>query len=323
MPKKRSIAVLLFDQVNALDVAGPVEAFATAADDDGERAYKIETLSVDDAVVRTEAGLRMVADHATPSIRRAHTLLIPGGAGARDFQTQNTLAAWLKAHNGKFSRIVSVCTGAYILAASGLADGRRLTTHWAFAANLQKRYPAVCVHSDALFLSDGRFHSSGGVTAGIDLALDLIAADLGERSAMNVARQMVVFFRRSGAQAQFSTPLQMQMQAPGYLADTCSWITNNLDKDLSVDALASRTGVSVRQFSRRFKEAFGAPPATYIKRLRLDAARTMLGQGVSIAQTSHAIGFLSEDGFRRAFEQRFRITPGDYQKRFHGKGALQ
>ncbi|MGF1545658.1 MAG: GlxA family transcriptional regulator [Parvularculaceae bacterium] len=323
MTTKRSIAVLLFDRVNALDVAGPLEAFTTAADDGGAPLYDVETWAFADLAVRAESGLGLVADRPAPPSRKAHTLLVPGGAGAREPETRSRIGGWLKANARRFERVVSVCTGAYPLAASGLVDGRRLATHWAFAEDLQKSYPRVRVAPDALFLNDGRFHSSGGVAAGVDLALDLIAGDFGGRCAMDVARRMVVFFRRSGAQTQFSAPLKMQMGAPSRLAETCAWITNNLDKDLSVEALAARAGVSSRQFSRRFKDAFGLAPASYVKRLRLDAARDLLGQGVSIARTSDAVGFMSEDGFRRAFARRFQVSPGDYRKRFRDEGRGQ
>ncbi len=316
MARKRNIAVLLFPSVNALDVAGPVEAFATALDDRGQRAYAIETWALGDKIVRSESGLSLCADRAIPKKPSADILLIPGGEGLREPGTLEPIAAWLKQHAHRIPRIVSVCTGAYALAASGLADGRTLATHWAFADDLQRRYPSVRVNADALFLKDGRFYSSGGVTAGLDLALDLIEQDVGRQAAMGVARQLVVFLRRTGTQAQFSKPLQMQTKAPGQLAEVCQWAASNLDQNLAIEALAGRMGLSVRQFSRRFRESFGESPAAYIKRLRLDTGRTMLAQGLSISQTAHAVGFASQDGFRRAFEDRFGLTPGEYQKRF-------
>ena len=140
---------------------------------------------------------------------------------------------------------------------------------------------------------------------------------------MKVARELVVFLRRTGAQAQFSMPLQMQTVSSNQLGDVCKWVASNLDSDLSVQALAARSGLSTRQFSRRFRSAFGVPPAAYIKRLRLDAGRTMLGQGVSISRTANATGFGSVDGFRRAFERQFGVTPGEYQKRFQYNEVLQ
>lgn len=310
------VAVLLFDQVNAIDVAGPMEAFSCVTGEDGEAGYSIVTWAVGNAAIRSEAGLRLSADETLPEHPQADILIVPGGKGIRDTGTLATLSGWLRRHAQRFPRVASICTGAYALAEAGLFDGRHVTTHWSFARDLQTRYPAIRVDADALFLRDGKYYSTGGVTAGIDLALELVDADFGARTAMAVARELVVFLRRSGAQAQFSAPLQMQTSAPGRLGDVCKWAAGNLQADLSVEALAARAGLGTRQFSRRFRDTFGSPPATYIKRLRLDAGRTMLGQGVGVAQAAHAAGFGSPDGFRRAFEAQFGVSPGEYRKRF-------
>ncbi len=320
MTRKRTVAVLLYDRVNAIDVTGPLEAFATANSKSERDVYRIVSWAIADPVVRTESGLRLMADELVPKRPRGDVLILPGGAGVREERTLQALAGWLREHGRRFERVASVCTGAYALAESGLIDGRSVTTHWAFAADLRKRYPRVRVRPDALFLSDGRYYSSGGVTSGIDLALDLIERDLGVSMAMNVARELVVFLRRTGSQTQFSLPLRMQAQAAGRLGDVCRWAASHLDEDLSVESLATRAGLSARQFSRRFSAAFGAPPAAYIKRLRLDAGRTLLGEGIGIAQVAHATGFGSSDGFRRAFESRFGVSPGEYQKRFRQSG---
>ncbi|MEM7662970.1 MAG: DJ-1/PfpI family protein [Pseudomonadota bacterium] len=315
------VAVVLFDKVNAIDVAGPLEAFASAETERGEAAYAIVSWTIDELSVRTESGLNLLADRKVPDCPEADILIIPGGKGARNEVTLKKLSSWLKKHHKKFGRIASVCTGAYALAEAGLLDGRKVTTHWAHARDLQVRYPKILVQSDALFLRDGRFYSSGGVTAGIDLALDLIDDDHGGDVAMKVARELVVFLRRTGAQAQFSMPLQFQAKASNRLDEVCTWAANNLDGDLSVDALAARAGLSARQFSRRFRDTFGTPPATYIKRLRLDAGRTLIGQGVSLSRAAHASGFGSIDGFRRAFEGQFGVSPSEYRKRFQ-QGAM-
>ncbi|MEM9262315.1 MAG: GlxA family transcriptional regulator [Pseudomonadota bacterium] len=318
-----AVAVILFDQVNAIDVAGPLEAFANAKTDKGDAAYSIVSWTFDTPRVRTESGLNLLADAPVPEYPEADILLVPGGEGVRNERTLKKLAAWLNEHHKAFDRIASVCTGAYALAEAGLLDGRKVTTHWAHAHDLQTRYPKVRVQSDALFLRDGRFFSSGGVTAGIYLALDLIEDDHGGDVAMKVARELVVFLRRTGAQAQFSMPLQLQTKASNRLDEVCKWAANNLDGDLSIDALATRAGLSARQFSRRFRDTFGTPPATYIKRLRLDAGRTLIGQGVSLSRAAHASGFGSTDGFRRAFEGLFGVSPSEYRKRFQQGATSQ
>ncbi len=316
MKKPRSVAVLLYEGANAVDVAGPLEAFAAVRRADGARVYEPRIWTLGPRVVRSESGLQLCADAVAPRKPSADLLVVPGGAGVREPQTLARISAWLRRHHTRFQRIAAVCTGAYALAEAGLADGRAITTHWAHARDLQRRYPKVRVNADALFLKDGRFYSSGGVTAGIDLALDLIEADCGPRAAMEAARELVVFLRRSGGQTQFSAPLKLQAAAAGRLKDVCTWAASNLHADLSVEALAARAGLSERQFARCFREALGAPPASYIKALRLDAARTLLGQGAAVAQAADASGFASADAFRRAFERQFGVAPSEYRRRF-------
>lgn len=316
MSKVRCVAVLVFEGVNAVDVAGPLEAFACVRDQGGAPAYKAEVWSVGARVVRSESGLRLCADAPLPERPSADLLVVPGGAGVRAPRTLARLAVWLNKHHRRFARVAAVCTGAYALAEAGLLDGRTVTTHWAHARDLQRRYPSVRVEAEALFLKDGPFYSSGGVTAGIDLALELIETDCGARAAMDAARELVVFLRRTGAQAQFSKPLKMQAGPDARLADVCKWAANNLNGDLSIEVLAKRAGLSVRQFSRRFHAAFGAAPASYIKTLRLDAARTLLGQGASVAQAADGAGFNSADVFRRAFEREYGVAPSEYARRF-------
>ncbi|MEE9328798.1 MAG: DJ-1/PfpI family protein [Parvularculaceae bacterium] len=316
MRTRKLIGVLLFDQVNALDVVGPMEAFGCVTLENGFHPYEIQTWAFTDKVVRSESGLRLMADHHVPDQPNADILIIPGGKGAREIGTLERTAAWLQCHADRFGRIISVCTGAYILAASGLVDGRRLSTHWGFAKDLQARFPNVSVSAEQLFLRDGRFCSSGGITSGIDLALDLIDSDFGHRAAMQVAREMVVFLRRSGNQSQFSAPLKAQSSAPARLREVVRWAAHNLNANLSVEMMAAKAGLSSRQFSRSFRDSYGLPPASYIKRLRLDAGRGLLGPGITTTQVAHTVGFGSADGFRRAFEAQFGVSPVQYQSRF-------
>lgn len=316
MEKSRTVAVLIFEGANATDVAGPLEAFAAARSPDGAALYKTRIWSLGARVVRSESGLKLCADAPAPERPKADLLIVPGGRGVREPRTLSRLSVWLARHHTSFARVATVCTGAYALAEAGLADGRVITTHWAHARDLQRRYPKVRVDADALFLKDGRFYSSGGVTAGIDLALELIETDCGARAAMEAARELVVFLRRTGAQAQFSAPLKLQAAATGRLQNVCRWAASNLDADLSVEALAARAGLSARQFSRSFRDAFGAPPAAHLKTLRLDAARTLLGQGATVARAAEGSGFNSDDAFRRAFERRFGVAPSQYRARF-------
>jgi len=179
-----SVAVILFDGVNSIDVAGPVEAFGCVRTDPGGPGYNVESWTLADSIVRSESRLRLYADGPPPPRPAANILMIPGGKGIRVAATLSRLSSWLRSNHQGFAKIVSICTGAYALAEAGLLEGRQITTHWAHAADLQGRYPEIRVRSDALYMHDGRFYSSGGVTAGIDLALDLIEKDFGIEQAI-------------------------------------------------------------------------------------------------------------------------------------------
>lgn len=312
----RTIAVLLYEAVNAIDVAGPLEAFAAVRDDEGARIYTPHIWSLGSLTVRSEAGLLLRAETTAPERPEADILIVPGGVGVREPSNLAGLSAWLRKHHSGFDRIVAICTGAYALAEAGLLEGRSVATHWAHARDLQRRYPGVRVDGDALFLKDGRFYSSGGVTAGIDLALDLIETDCGPRAAMEAARELVVFLRRTGGQTQFSAPLKLQAVTDGRLKGVCQWAAANLEADLSIEALAARSGLSSRQFSRCFRETFGVSPARHIQTLRLDAAREHLERGAPVALAAQVTGFRSDDAFRRAFERHFDVAPSEYQRRF-------
>ena len=317
--KPRLVVALLFDRINAIDVAGPIEAFASARLANGKPAYSVSSWSLDGQKVATESGLHFLPDRAADPTCKANTLIVPGGAGVRHPQTLERLSDWLRANHRNFKRVVSVCTGAYALAEAGLLNGRKVATHWAHASALGERYPNIRVDAGALFLRDGKFYTSGGVTSGIDLALDLIADDFGHSVAAAVARELVVFVRRSGKQTQFSEPLRMQQEAPDRLAEACTWAANNLDKDLSVEALAARARLSERQLSRHFHKAYGASPGSVIRRLRVDTARTLLEQGVTVQKVTSAVGFASVDGFRRAFEGMLGVSPREYRDRFRSR----
>lgn len=312
-----NIAVLIYDGVNALDVAGPLEAFAASHTDDGKPGYTLEVWGLNELDVRSESGLRLRADRRAPDRPQADLLIVPGGPGVREPRTLQSLGSWLRRHHASFSRIASVCTGAYAVAESGIADGRTLTTHWAHADDLQRRYPKVRVESDALYTVDGTLLSSGGVTAGIDLALSIIERDHGVRSAVATARELVVFLRRTGNQAQFSEPLRLQAAGDDGLQEVCLWATNHPEADLSVEVLAHRANLSPRQFARRFHAAFGMSPGRFVTTLRLDHARTALAGGrVNIKRVARSAGFQSVDGFRRAFERELGVSPAEYQQRF-------
>jgi transcriptional regulator GlxA family with amidase domain len=220
-------------------------------------------------------------------------------------------------------RIASVCTGIYGLAPTGLLDGRRVTTHWQFANDAAERFPALRVEADHLFIQDGKYFTTAGITAGIDLALALIEADHDSRLAVSVARELIVYLKRSGGQSQYSEPLRLQSRSPASLRDLTSWIAGRLHKPITVESLARRANLSVRQLHRRFRTVFGTTPTVLIERLRMDVARDRLREAhYSIDRVAEATGYRSADVFRRAFVRQFGVTPKDYQRRFLESGNV-
>ncbi|MDP9269136.1 MAG: GlxA family transcriptional regulator [Acidobacteriota bacterium] len=332
------VGLIGFDGVNAIDLAGPLEVFANArdltlgSDPEAGTALRYETVvlgvsknGVSKKAFTADSGIIFQPHTTLAQAPALDTLLIPGGSGLRVPYVQDAVAQWLRAHAKDIRRVCSVCTGIYGLAASGLLDGRRVTTHWRWARKVAERFPLLKLESNAIFIQDGPYFTSAGVTAGIDLALGLVEQDFGAALALEVAREMVVHFKRDGGQEQYSQPLQFQVAASSdRLAPLGAWIPAHLKDDLSVEALAARACLSPRQFTRRFHKVFGATPAEFVETLRLDEARQRLGahgkSAVSIAAVAESVGFASADAFRRAFERRFGVSPRSYRRRF-GDGA--
>ena len=319
--KPLRIGIVGFDQVDALDLVGPAEAFASAHSIDAKgnpvAAYEVVVLGLTNSPFIAESGIVFKPRTTLRVAPRLDTIIIPGGAGLRRADTNRAVARWIEGRAKKTRRIVSICTGIYALAVSGLLDGRRVTTHWRFAADVARRFPSLQVQPNALFIRDGNFFTSAGVTAGIDLALALIEEDLGRKAALRVARDLVVYLKRPGGQDQYSEPLRFQTMATDRLAELASWIATNPQRDLSITVLADRACLSPRHFIRRFKATFGQSPGAFVQDRRLDEARRRLtAENISIDAIAASVGFQSTDAFRRAFRHRFRITPTRYRKNF-------
>ncbi len=314
----RRVGILLFDGLTTLDVAGPADAFANATFPGSRaRAYEIATLGLTSRACTSESGLALRPSTTLDEATRMDVLVIPGGPGLREPRTQRRVAAWLATNTSRYRRLVSVCTGIYGVAPSGLLDGRRVTTHWHHAADVARRFPALRVDPDVLFVKDGDFYTSAGVTAGIDLALALIEDDLGSAAALAVARELVVYLRRAGGQEQFSEPLRFQSATPDRLRDLVAHVAANLPNDLSVEALAKVVALSPRQLTRHCLAAFRCGPAALVQRMRLDEARDrLLRPSATVESVAESVGFHSADAFRRAFERCFGINPSDYPRRF-------
>jgi transcriptional regulator GlxA family with amidase domain len=313
----RRIGFVGFRAALALDIVGPMEAFSLASEIESARVprYRCLLLGLSRRPFATESGLVLRPDCALADAPPLDTLVIPGGAGLREAAIHAPLVRWLRACARKSRRIACVCTGIYALAPTGLLDGRRATTHWRFAEDVARRFPALTVDADAIFVRDGPFYTSAGVTAGIDLALALIEEDHGPRLAIRVAREMVVHHKRAGGQEQYSEPLRFQAEHPDRLGEVASWLSSNLASDLSVETLAQRACLSPRHFARRFKQTFRTTPAEFVERARLDEARRRLAAAVRpLSQVADSVGFASTDAFRRAFTRRFGVTPGAYRR---------
>jgi transcriptional regulator GlxA family with amidase domain len=318
--KQRRVGLLLFDGITALDLVGPAEAFGVARqgpEDKPRPAYELITVGLTRRTCVAETGVKLAPDCRLDEAPAFDTLIVPGGSGLREAATNKLIVSFVKRRAPKLRRVAAVCTGIYGVAPSGLLDGRRVTTHWAFAADVARKFPRLRLVPDELFVKDGRYYTAAGVTSGIDLALALIEEDLGPARALAVARELVVYMKRQGGQTQFSEPLKLQLASRDRLADLADYVTSNLERELSVPVLAKQLGLSPRQLSRLCKAELGRAPAALVLQLRLDEARRrLLEPNAGVAQVAASVGFTGADAFRRAFEGHFGINPSTFRERF-------
>ncbi len=312
--------MLAYPAVQLLDVAGPLQVFVSANDlvvgAGGVPPYAPRVVAQGGQGVAASAGLKLLAAPLPRVGTPVDTLMVAGGQGVDAAAADPVLVDWVRERAAEARRVASVCTGAFLLAASGVLDGRRAATHWSFCAELARRFPAVHVEPDPIFVRDGPVWTSAGVTAGIDLALALVEQDLGRTVALAVARYLVVFLKRPGGQAQFSATLSLQAAEDkfGALHD---WINGHLADDISLPVLARQAGMSERSFSRRYAEATGLTPARAVERLRVEAARRLLSESrLPVKRVSRRCGFGSEETMRRSFLRLLAATPQDYRARF-------
>jgi transcriptional regulator GlxA family with amidase domain len=319
-PISRVIEMVAFEAVQLLDVTGPLQVFATAnetiARAGGPHPYTVRIVARQAPNVTASAGIMLTTQSLPPPGTPVDTLIVAGGPGVKAAAAEGELVAWVTARAAAARRTASVCTGAYLLAATGLLDGRRATTHWSFCDDLARSFPAVRVEPDPIFVRDGSVWTSAGVTAGIDLALALLEEDLGRDVALAVARYLVVFLKRPGGQAQFSAALSLQAgEAP--FGKLHAWIDANLARDLSLATLADQAGMSDRSFSRHYLEATGLTPARAVERLRVEAARRLLcDTRAPIKRVARQCGFGTEETMRRSFLRLLSTSPQDYRARF-------
>ncbi|MGI4811375.1 MAG: GlxA family transcriptional regulator [Janthinobacterium lividum] len=315
----RRIELLAFPHVQMLDVTGPLQVFATANDilgGDGP-AYALHVVSQNGGTVSSSSGLGLVTEALSSCAAAVDTLIVAGGTGVEAVASDAALVDWTHERAVAARRYASVCTGAILLAASGLLNGRRAATHWSLCAELARRFPAVRVEPDPIYVRDGPAWTSAGVTAGIDLALALVEEDLGRIVALAVARYLVMFLKRPGGQAQFSTALELQ-GAERFEA-LHGWIATHLFDDLSLPALARQAGMSERSFSRHYAMTTGRSPGRAVEQLRVEAARTLLADTpAAVKRIAQRCGFGSEETMRRSFLRLLAVTPQEYRSRFGG-----
>lgn len=316
------VVMVAFPNAQILDVTGPLEIFSRTsrwlADTWGRHAaaYEVEVVAAAPGPVPMSSGLELNARRGFAEVTACDTLLVAGGIGWSTAAKDPALLAWLRAMAGRVERFGSVCTGALVLAAAGLLDGRRATTHWAYCDRLAELAPGCCVEPDAIFVEDGRLFTSAGVTTGMDLALELVERDHGKATAVAVAQQLVIYRKRPGGQAQFSRYLEAEKRQDR-LGELQLWILEHLDEDLPLERLAAAAGMSARHFSRRFKAELGATPAAYVARIRLEEARRRLESGAaSLKDVARSCGFADEQNLRRAFRKHMGVAPSQYRQRF-------
>lgn len=316
----RHVHFVIFPGINLLDLTGPLQVFSTA-NELMEQAghpvpYRISVIATKEGMVSTTAGLPITATALPAASSPADTLVVTGGPGITNALQDQTLLSWLTANAAHSRRVVSICSGAFLLAACGLLNGRRAVTHWSVCSELAQQYPQVQVEHDPIFIQDDQFWTSAGVTAGIDLALALVSDDLGHQLALKAAQNLVVFLKRPGGQAQFSTTLAFQRKTARF-SDLHAWIADNLTADLSVATLATRVNMSERSFIRHYRQETGITPAKAIEQLRLEAARQLLVEtNFPIKRIAERCGFNGETTLRRRFLACYGNTPSDFRRCF-------
>ncbi|MDN7965432.1 GlxA family transcriptional regulator [Burkholderia multivorans] len=320
MSSPRPILILAFPRAQLLDVSGPLQVFASVNELALERGrpapYVPRIVAADAGPVETSSGVAVVADSLRSAARGIDTLIVAGGKGVHAASRDARLVRWVRRQADRARRVASVCTGAFLLAEAGLLDGRRAVTHWTRCDELAARYPNVRVEADPIFIREGALWTSAGVTAGIDLALAFVEEDLGRAVALDVARELVVFLKRPGGQAQFSAMLSMQ-RTDDRFGELHAWIAEHLSADLSVPALAERARMSERSFVRHYRASTGRTPARAVEQIRVEAAQRLLGEtGWPVKRIAARCGFGSEETLRRSFVRVLGVSPQEYRERF-------
>lgn len=327
-PKPKRIVMLAFEDAQILDITGPLQVLGSANRGRRPPVYDVILAAHKSGPFRTSEGLSLVADksygrNGAALLEGVDTLMVCGGLGVDRAMRDTALISLLRAGARRARRVVSVCTGALVLAEAGLLTGKRATTHWSRVQDFAASYPDAKLEPDAIFVRDGKIWTSAGVTAGMDLALALVREDLGEEAALEIARQLVMFVVRPGGQSQFSSHLAPDAYPKGKLASLLRWIPEHTDQTLDVGKLAAQAKMSERSFARTFVRETGETPARYLERARIDAARRLLtGSDLPVAVVAGRAGFGSEERMRRAFQRQLNTSPGAFRARFQSSGEI-
>ena len=320
----KHVVMLAFQGAQILDVVGPLQILAAVNDErpKSRPAYRLTLLCEHAGQITTSSKLKLVADGSWKELPRAiDTLMVAGGEGTRAAIRNNVLLDSIRKGAARSRRIVSVCSGAFLLAEAGLLDGKRATTHWRNVDDFSRSYPKIAIEPDAIYVRDGRIWTSAGVTAGMDLALALVRDDFGDEMALAIARRHVLFLMRPGGQSQFSAHLSVEARPKGKLGPLLHWIPEHVGDRLAVPVLARQANMSERNFARVFRTEIGVTPAHYVEVARIDAARRLLTQSrLSIATIAVRAGFGSEERMRRVFQRHLKISPASFRARFHSNG---
>lgn len=325
----RNILQIIFHNAQVLDITGPLEVFSQANNylstkfNLEQPAYNIWTVSEREGSVEMSSGLELLSDFSFHSFQERNrgrcidTLLVGGGRGVFEGLHHKDLIEFLAREGSKARRLASICTATFLLAKAGFLSGKKATTHWSECERLAREYPDIRVEPDKIFIKSGNIYSSAGVTAGIDLALAMVEDDFGRETALYVAKMLVVFTNRQGGQSQYSSNLTQQYATNGAFQDTLDWARENLEKDLSVQALAERSAMSERNFARMFKKQVGVSPGKYVEKMRVEFASQQIEISYNTLQEIAMVcGFTSEESMRNAFKRHLNILPNVYRKRF-------
>jgi transcriptional regulator GlxA family with amidase domain len=319
MTRPHRIRILAYEGCQILDVTGPAAVFGAANESARREAYDVGIVSPSGGAIASSCGVVLQSRRLGG---QPDTLLVAGGSrGLRAAMEREDLRRWLRKVAPGCRRFGSVCTGAFVLAAAGLLDGKRVATHWARCERLAESFPALDVDRESLYVADGRVWTSAGVTTGIDMALAMVEADLGAATANLIARHFVLYARRPGFQSQFSPMLSAQAGADAPFAGLMEWMQDNLQNRLDVPELAKRAGLSERSFYRKFTDATGKTPAHFVETVRLDAARSLIVKGLPLKQVADKVGLRSSARLGAAFERRFGMAPSLFRQMHAGSAA--